>query len=253
MKSYFIPIKKFHDEPYSKIIGFPNGTKNQIKKRIIELEKLKVKSISFSGKTTIGKLSILGKGYVGVVVLARKDSKKIALKIRRIDSQRNNMKNEELFLKSVNKINVGPKVFGSSKNFLLMEYIDGIKILDWITQLNGRGSSKKLKIVIKKILEDCFALDKMGFDHGELSDISKHVLIEDNIPYIIDFESGSLKRRTSNVTSVTQAIFIGSGISKQVQKIYKNPTKNEIINALKIYKNCKNRENFEKVLKVLKL
>ena len=41
MKSYFIPIKKFHDEPYSKIIGFPNGTKNQIKKKNNRIRKIK--------------------------------------------------------------------------------------------------------------------------------------------------------------------------------------------------------------------
>ena len=82
----------------------------QIKSRINELEKLKIKSISLTGHTTIGSLEILGKGYVGVVVLAKKENKEVALKIRRMDSQRNEMKSEAKLLKLANTVNVGPKL-----------------------------------------------------------------------------------------------------------------------------------------------
>ena len=43
MEKSFISIKKFSEEPYSKILGYPKATKNQIKTRISELEKLKIK------------------------------------------------------------------------------------------------------------------------------------------------------------------------------------------------------------------
>ena len=249
----FVSIKKFADEPYSNILGYPKATKRQIKSRINELEKLKIKSISLTGPTTLGKLAILGKGYVGVVVLAKKGNKQVALKIRRTDSQRKEMKNESVLLKLVNSINVGPKMFSVSKNFLVMEYLEGIKIEEWINSLNGKGSTKKLKSTITSILEDCYQLDQIGFDHGELSNISKHVIIGESRPTLIDFESSSTKRRPSNVTSITQAIFIGSGIAKKVQKIYKNPPKEKIINALKQYKEEKTKESFEQLLKILKL
>ena len=62
----FISIKKFADEPYSQILGYPKATSRQIKSRINELEKLKIKSISLTGPTTLGKLAILGKGYVEI-------------------------------------------------------------------------------------------------------------------------------------------------------------------------------------------
>jgi len=216
----FISIKKFADEPYSNILGYPKATSRQIKSRINELEKLKIKSISFTGSTTLGNLAVLGKGYVGVVVLAKKGSKQIALKIRRTDSQRNEMKNEAILLKLANSVNVGPKMFVVSKNFLVMEYLEGIDISKWVNALKGKGSAKKLKSTIKKILEDCFRLDKIGFDHGELSNVSKHVIVGKTKSTLIDFESSSTKRRPSNVTSVTQAIFIGSGIAKQSLKTY---------------------------------
>ncbi|WP_316506800.1 serine/threonine protein kinase [Nitrosopumilus sp.] len=253
MAHSFISIKKFTDEPYSKILGYPEATKRQIRSRIKELEELKIKSISLTGPTTLGKLAILGKGYVGVVVLAKKGNKKVALKIRRTDSQRKEMKNESILLRLVNSVNIGPKMYAASKNFLVMEYLEGVKISEWINSLHGAGSTKRLKSTIADILEDCYRLDQIGFDHGELSNISKHVIVGESKSSLIDFESSSTKRRPSNVTSITQAIFIGSGIAKKVQKIYKNPSKEKIIESLKEYKQEKTQESFEKLLKVLKL
>jgi len=253
MAHSFISINKFTDEPYSKILGYPKATSRQITSRIKELEKLKIKSISLIGPTTLGKLAILGKGYVGVVVLAKKGNKQVALKIRRTDSQRKDMKNESVLLKLVNTIDVGPKIFDNSKNFLVMEYLEGEKISDWVNSLKGVGSSKKFKSTVKKILEDCYRLDKLGFDHGELSNVSKHVIVGKMKSTLIDFESSSTKRIPSNVTAITQAFFIGSGIAKKAQKIYKNPPKEKIIEALKQYKKEKTNENFENLLKILKL
>src|SRR3989344_4923450 len=195
MVQSFIPIKKFIKEPYSKILGYPKASSRQLQSRISELEKLKIKSISFAGQTTIGSLQIL-----------------------------------------VNVVNVGPKLYDVSKNFLVMEYLEGDKIGDWIQYLQGTGSSKKLKSVVRTILEDCYRLDQMGFDHGELSSISKHVIVGKSRSTLIDFESSSVNRRVSNVTSVTQAIFIGSGIAKKVQRIYKISPKQKIIDVLRIYK-----------------
>ena len=253
MAHSFISIKKFTEDPYAKILGYPNATNRQIKSRISELGKLKIKAVCLTGPTTIGNLEILGKGYVGVVVLVKRGNKEVALKIRRTDSQRENMKNESVLLKLVNSVNVGPKIIDVSKNFLVMEYIEGEKFSNWIEMLKGPGSVKQLKSTIKNVLEDCYRLDQIGFDHGELSNISKHVIVGKNKVTLIDFESSSTKRRPSNVTSITQAFFIGSGIAKHAQKIYKNSSKEKIIFALKSYKQEKTRDNFEKLLKILKL
>ena len=253
MEQSFIPIKKFSEKPYSQILGYPKSTKRQLNSRIAEMEKLKIKSISLTGPTTIGKLEILGKGYVGIVVLAKRGGKEVALKIRRLDSQRNEMRNEAKLLKMVNSVNVGPKLVDFSKNFVVMEYLEGEKIGKWIDLLKGAGSAKKLKFTIKSVLEDCFKLDQIGFDHGELSSISKHVIVGNNKSTLIDFESSSTKRRVSNVTSITQAIFIGSGIGKKVQRIYRIPSKEKIIDALRSYKQNPSRESFEKLLRILKV
>jgi len=252
MEQSFLPIKKTVNEPYSKILGYPRATKRQLDYRVVELKKLGISQISFQGKTRIGTLKILGKGYVGVVVLAKKRGNLVALKIRRLDSQRDGMKNEAKLLKQANKVGVGPALFDSSKNFLVMEFLDGEKIGDWINSLSGKGSVNKIKSVIRKILEDCYSLDQIGFDHGELSSIVKHVIVGKKIS-MIDFESSSTERRAANVTSAAQGIYIGSGISKKVKRIYKIPPKKEIIEALRDYKRDQTRNSFERFLKIIKL
>ena len=253
MPQSFIPINKLTPEPYSIILGYPKSTKTQQRSRIKELKKLGIKSVSFQGELELGPINILGKGYVGIVVLAKTKNKKVAIKIRRVDSPRKEMKSEARLLKIANNVGVGPKIFDSSKNLIVMEYLDGQKIGKWIKQLNGKGSSKKLKSTIRKVLEDCYHLDKAGLDHGELSSIAKHVIVGKKKTTVIDLESASTERRVSNVTSATQGIFIGSGIAKTVNKIYKLPPKSKIINALRTYKHESTKKNFDLVLKTLRL
>ena len=252
MNSSLVPISKLVKEPYSLILGYPKATKGELIKRHAELKKLGITLISFQGETILNNIHVLGKGYVGVVVLAKLHKKDVALKIRRIDSSRSEMKSEAKLLKLANKVNVGPKLIDSSKNFMIMEYLDGQKITDWVRDLKGRGSAAKLKSVVRQVLEDCHTLDTIHLDHGELSYIHKHVIVG-KTPCIIDFESGSTNRRTSNVTSATQSIFIGSALSSIVKNIIKIPNKKKLIDPLKKYKHDQSRENFDEILKILGL
>jgi len=252
MKQSFVRISKITEPPYSDIWVYPKGTRAQVKSRIKELKALGVESISFQGELQVGTISILGKGYVGVVVLGKIGRKKVAVKIRRNDSPRKNLKKEAELLGITNQSNVGPKLVNFSKNFLVMEYLDGKKIGDWVGSLKKKGNSPQLKTVIKKILEDCYSLDRIGLDHGELSNLSKHVIVGKKIT-VIDFESSSTDRKVSNVTSATQALYIGSRISKIVGCICKIPKKEKIISALREYKQKQTRDSFETLLGVLKL
>lgn len=251
MKQFF-PVDVLATEPYSSVLGYPKATRRQILSRITELKKLGIKGVSFYGPILIGKIAVLGKGYTGVVVLAKRGTKIVALKIRRTDSPRKSMVKETMLLKAANEVNVGPKFIIGSKNFLVMQYLDGKKIYDWVINLRGSGSAAKLKSVIRKILQDCYRLDSSGLDHGELSNITKHVIVGRSAT-IIDFESSSIERRVSNVTSATQAILIGSGIAKMVRGIYNVPTKQSIIKALREYKREQTQTSFERVLEALKL
>ena len=148
MTQRFQSISVFTKEPYNKILAFPKPKGSEIKKRISELKKLGISRVSFTGQLQIGKCQILGKGYVGMVVLAKQNKKLVALKIRRIDSPRKNMSNEAKLLKIANKIDVGPKFIKNSKNFLIMEYVDGEKIIDWAKK--SEIKSKKIRCRTKK-------------------------------------------------------------------------------------------------------
>lgn len=252
MDSSLVPLSKLATEPYSLILGYPKATRGELSKRITELKKLGIKGIKFTGTTTLNNIPILGKGYVGVVVLSNQGKKTVALKIRRMDASRPEMQSEAKLLRLVNEVDVGPKLIDSSKNFIIMEYLEGKKIIDWIRDLKGKGSAANLRATIRKVLEDCYSLDKIRLDHGELSHIHKHVIVGKKI-CIIDFESASVNRRTSNVTSATQSIFIGSGIANLVKKLIKIPNRKKLISSLKKYKNDQSRENFEDVLEILGL
>lgn len=252
MKQSFLPVDRLAQEPYSGILGYPKSTKKQIALRIAELQELGISGVSFDGSMTIGTVNVLGKGYAGIVVLAKRGTKKVALKIRRTDSPRKTMDQETILLRAANKVGVGPILLYSSKNFIVMEYLDGVKIFDWISDLKGKESVSRLKVVIKKVLTDCYKLDMSGIDHGELSNITKHVIVGKSVK-MIDFESSSLERRVSNVTSATQAIFIGSGLAKIVQKIYSIPPRPKIISVLREYKKQQTQQSFDNVLGILKL
>jgi putative serine/threonine protein kinase len=252
MDSSLVPLSKLVIEPYSSILGYPKATRGELSKRITELKKLGIKGVSFTGTTTLNNVPVLGKGYVGVVVLSNQGKKMVALKIRRMDASRPEMKSEAKLLRLANEVDVGPKLIDSSKNFMIMEYLEGKKIIDWIQNLKGKGSATKFRSTILKVLEDCYSLDKICLDHGELSHIHKHVIVGKKT-CIIDFESASVNRRTSNVTSATQSIFIGSGIANLVKKIIKEPNRKKLIASLKKYKNDQSRENFENVLQTLGL
>ena len=186
MTQHFQSISVFTKDPYKKILAFPTPKNSEIKKRIIELKKLGVSHVSFTGPLQIGKCQILGKGYVGLVVLAKQNRNLVALKIRRIDSPRKNMLNEAKLLKIANKIGVGPRFIENSKNFLVMEFIDGEKIIDWVRK--SETKSKDLRSVINNVLRECFLLDNVGLDHGELSTIDNHVIVQKNKTTILLFK-----------------------------------------------------------------
>ena len=194
MKQPFVKLDKITEPPYSIIWVYPKGTKSQIKSRIKELDTLGVEGISFQGELQMNAISMLGKGYAGVVVLGKMGRKKVAVKIRRNDSPRKNLEKEAKLLKIINKHKIGPKLVAFSNNFLVMEYLDGEKIGDWVVDLKKKRGSSQLKVIIKKILEDCYSLDRIGLDHGELSNLTKHVIVGKKVT-IIDFESSSVDRK----------------------------------------------------------
>ncbi len=232
------------------LITYPHYSECEYKDRIIEMESLGITSIILGGKTTVNNAHIAGKGCVGIVVKSKSRSTVCALKIRRTDADRNNMNEEARFHKIANCVGVGPALKGHTKNLIAMEFVDGLNILDWVP-----GSTKsKICSVARAVLDQCFKLDRAGLDHGELSRLARHVMIvSDNRSYIIDFESASTTRKTSNVTSAAQSIFLYGTVADRAKRILGNMNTEETIHALRTYKHFQSRANFDAVLDSLSI
>jgi putative serine/threonine protein kinase len=152
-------------------------------------------------------------------------------------------------LAKANSVQVGPRFISVSKNFLLMQFIDGAVLPDW---LDARKEKKPLCNVLNAILEQCWRLDNVGLDHGELSKAPKHLIVDKTQkPFIVDFETASLNRKPANVTSVCQFLFTSCGaVANAVAEVLGERNREEIIWALRLYKKDKTRENFDRVLQV---
>lgn len=244
-----IPLTELTEPKYCKVVCYPKCNSEELDKRLKELENLGVKTLEFTGQGMVFGIPILGKGYVGVVVAANTKAGRAALKIRRIDSDRENMFHEAEMMKKANSIGVGPKLLAVIKNFLLMQLIEGLHFPEWQKSLQTEKERLRVRSVVKQVLEQCYSLDVLGLDHGELSKAPKHIIVDEHdVPYLIDFETSSIKRRVSNVTSVCQYLFLGTHISDEVQEKLKKVDKKKLVKALQAYKQELSRENFETVL-----
>jgi putative serine/threonine protein kinase len=125
-----------------------------------------------------------------------------------------------------------------------MEYIPGQNIVEWVGDTTKKS---KVRSVTRAILEQCFRLDRAGLDHGELSRLTRHIIVSDS-SYIIDFESASTTRKTSNVTAAAQSIFLYGIVANKVKKILGNTDREKVIHALRSYKHFHTRANFDAVL-----
>ncbi|MCP8315398.1 MAG: serine/threonine protein kinase [archaeon] len=249
--SELVKIDELVKEPYVNVLCYPKPDFEIAIKRIDELKLLKVKGIFFEGKIKIGKLGVVGKGCVSIVVKALTDFGIFALKIRRMDANRISMERESEMHSMANSVNVGPRLFEATENFLLMEFIEGYSILEWLKRIEEQ-SIERVRKVLKELLDQCYALDKSGLDHGELSDPKKHVIIS-KMPVIIDFESASISRRVANLTKVVQYLFIGGPMAKRLRKILGIEDERIIIDSVKNYKVEKDQENYLKLLSGLNL
>jgi putative serine/threonine protein kinase len=246
-----VPLRRLLDEKYGKIMCYPRHDLRELRRRIKELKKLGVTAVEFAGDKTVFNVPVLGKGYVGVVVTAITDQGKVALKVRRVDAGRTGMQHEAEMLRKANSIGVGPHLLNVTENFLLMEFIKGTLLPQWIETLEGKETKPRVRKVLRAVLEQCWKLDEIVLDHGELSRAPKHVIIDVNDnPYLIDFETASLHRRVSNVTSICQFLFIRSQVAKTIIKKLGEISQEELIKTLKAYKQQRTRENFEKILSV---
>jgi putative serine/threonine protein kinase len=235
-------------EPYASVVCYPRASPTEIQNRIKELQKHGIQALEFAGKASAFNVSVLGKGYVGIVVVAYLNGQRVALKMRRVDADRQSLEHEADLLIKANNVDVGPKFIAATNDFLLMQLIDGDLLYDWLETQRDKELVRK---VLVDILEQCWRLDEIGLDHGELSKAPKHLLVDKaSKPFIVDFETASVERKVANVTAVCQFLFAGnSTVAATVAETFGERNRLELIDALKAYKKNRTRQYFEGLLK----
>jgi putative serine/threonine protein kinase len=250
-KPIIVPVDQLTQEPYASVLCFPNPSEGELQRRLQELRSLRVTALEFLGTASLFGVGVpvLGKGFVGIVVIGHVNGERVAVKIRRSDADRADLLREARMLSTANSVNVAPKLITVSKNFLLMQLIDGELLPNW---LETNKDAAVVKQVLREVLEQCFRLDQAGLDHGELSQAPKHLLVDKaQRPFIVDFETASVKRKVANVTGVCQYLFAGnSSASRALAEILGERNKLKLVDALKAYKKNRIRRNFEGLLEV---
>jgi putative serine/threonine protein kinase len=247
-----VPVEGLAKEPYRALIAYPKPTVDAVDERINQLSDLGVDQIDFNGPLEMGRLSVLGKGVVGLVFAGVAGEQHIAVKIRRVDSRRANMSREAEMMKAANTAGIGPRLLGSSRDVLKMEFVNGQTLPSWISSLKGRGTRARVRATLKLLLVQCARLDAYGLDHGELSRAHKNVLVSaEGQPTILDYESASLMRRVNNFTSIAQYLFLSGRFSHRVIRVLGPVKRDELLSYLRLYKSGKTNDAFEAVVKVL--
>ena len=248
-RTYLDINKRTNNEILQYLLCYPKYDNNLFKLRLHELKQLGIQRLELAGPTLLNGNAILGKGTRGIVIKAHSKNFYCALKIRRLDSPRINLLNEVKIQSYVNSFGVGPKIINYSDNFIMMELINGKVLSDFY--LMSSINTEIIRCMIKSLLNQCYKLDLYGVDHGELSDLRKHVIINQRVN-IIDFDSSSTNRKTSNLTSSVQYLFIGGPHSKTLQTLFDIDI-DDVILLLRQYKLNKNHINFSHLLNLLNM
>ncbi len=232
------------------LLTYPLFDQDTFESRIRELSSLDINGVFSFGKVQLKKICLLGKGSVGLVILARFKGQYFALKIRRTDANRANMFDEVVYQSLANSIGIGPFLVNFSENFILMEFVKGSNIVEWYSSV--RTANERILKCAALILEQCYLLDCLKLDHGQLNRLDRHIIIsKDDRPTILDFETSSAMRRASNITSVSQSIFLHGPIYSRLQDSI-NKDRTEIMKNIKDYKIQMNYEKFKKILNLLR-
>jgi putative serine/threonine protein kinase len=253
MPSEHVSLQDVAKTPYLQVLTYPRISLRSARARVKQMQGLGVTELVFEGHTRIGRLGILGLGTVGVVVRAVAGGRLCALKIRRTDANRPDMEDEVRITNLANRVGIGPEVYAHSKDMMLMKLLESQELSDWLKSRRGRGTRADVRALIHSLLNQCRKLDIMGIDHGQLSNLRKHAVVADGVPWIIDFESASTERRPRNVTTAAQYLFVGGAISPALRRALGVGETGTLLRLLADYKSTLSDYHYSKLLEHLRL
>ena len=191
--------------------------------------------------------SYLAKGKRSIVYQGIFQGKKAVMKIINKTAPPNVIKNEAKWLKKLKKYKIGPQLYQEGEDYIICEFIEGKKIMDWFKE----NDKKEIKKITKEILKQCRILDNLRVNKKELQRPVKHIIIGKKIK-MIDFERCKETEHPKNVTQFCQFL-----TSKNIEDILKEKNiqinKNKLRLLLKKYKKEQNQKNFNTILKYITL
>lgn len=232
MVKTFSPQEFWHSSA-RQLLAYPSGDKDVLYHRWIELQTYGIEAIDSYGPETWGGVEILGVGYCGVVLRVRHQGKDRVLKVRREPAPQASLQTEADMLLQANVVSVGPQYIAHSDNFLLMDYIRGPMLVDWLQDV---PPVLTIHNVVSNLIHQAYRLDQAGLDHGDLRCVTAHALVQDKEPVLIDFSGASLNRRPANVTTLVQGLFISTQIAQLLQRWFPKVHKAQLIEFLRQYK-----------------
>ena len=183
-----------------------------------------------------GKRTIVYKLFNFIIKVKRKESFAIG-----------SIKNEGKWLRKLNKYGIGPRLYYFNKKFLICEFINGDRILNYFKKCSLNERRK----VVKEVLRQCYVLDKLKVDKFEMHHPLKHVIIGKKIAFLwkrnvserktmvtmIDFERCKYSSKPKNVT----------GFCQFLNNYYKKVDSDKLREILKKYKESYSNGDFDKL------
>ncbi len=247
----FIPLGEALDSNAGRFLCWPVFDREVAEERLSQLNENCVEAVALGGPHGVLGYPILGKGHVGVVIRATYEGREVAMKCRRTDSDRATMDNEARLLMKANEAGVGPELYAHSKDFIIMEKLEGPYFGDWVSE--NIEKREEIRKNVSAIIGIARKLDAARIDHGELTKIRRHYIVTEDGPRVIDFESASLGRTPQNLTCTVQSMFLQTRFARVLAEAYPMPDKNELLKVLRRYKESPNEENYMGVLKAINL
>jgi release factor glutamine methyltransferase len=186
-------------------------------------------------------------GKRGVVYTGRYRGRRVAVKIKNPGSSAPaRIQIEAHILAALNKRGIGPRVFEAEDNFIIMEYVDGVPILEYFEA----GTKAQIKAVVRKVLLQLYALDELKINKEEMHHPVKHIIVRRNNPVLIDFERAKYSQKAHNVTQFCQFM-----TSAQVTPILSEKgillSKQLIMQAARDYSKNSNKEDLNKIISLV--
>lgn len=141
-------------------------------------------------------IEILDSGKHGLVYKAELDGQIVAIKVKKPESESQNTAILEAnYLEKANLLGIGPKLIEKNEDYVVMEFIDGLRIDKFLEE----ASSEDIQLVMKKVISQLEKLDSLGINKMEMTNPYKHIIVRNLEPVLIDFERARFSPKSKNV------------------------------------------------------